>query len=389
MNLNVTSPVLRELETDKTYFALEDMKELTELLHDKTRFYKIPIGKRFRTTNQELFSANPFDIIVSNIWTQSAANPLESFEYQLLLNNNGGQFLDNTIYACFAEDVLDYCNSIGISTEWAIPLYFPLLAKEDIIDIESLQKNRRKLLTATKKMSPHPNEPIDILYDIHEKKTGELPYLERGVSEFSIILHPFFKHILPLDVIFKNVHATLDIPFIKYNPGARRENLYRLYSEKITKFGTKIPYLPPKTILKLSKETGRSKQISFSVEHPIGDFYLHVLNNGDISISGNNFREPLTIYQMNTLLGQIANPVIDHMNDFLKKNGYELQRFEGLEGDKIEIEFLHVVLKIRLKKKSIGKKFDLYFKPFLIIRMYLIFIKVPNFDSKELRTIVR
>jgi len=354
VNLNVTSPVLRKIDTAKETFTLEDMTELTEILHDKTRHYKIPLGKRFRTTHNELFSANPFDMLPvpgkQALWIQSSSNPLESFEYQLLLNNHGAHFQDNTLYACFAEDVLDYCESSGISQEWAMALYFPLLIKEDITNVEALEENRRKLVAATKKQAPVNNDRIDFLYDIHQKRLDEGEYLQRGVSEFSILLHPEFKHILPLDVIFKNVHSTLDIPFIKYNPGPRRENIYRLYSESVTKYGTKIPYLSPKTIIKLAKETGRNKQISFSVEHPKGDFYLHVFGNGDISISGNNFREPMTVEQLNVLLQEVANPVIDHMNDFLKKNGYELQRFENLRHSQIEIEFLHVVLKTSWKK---------------------------------------
>ena len=357
VNLNVDLSSLRKIEsdTDKASFTLEDMTELTEILHDKSRYYKTPIGKRFRTTHNELFSANPFDMLPipgkQALWIQSSTNPLESFEYQLLLNNYGGHFQDNTIYACFAEDVLTYCESSGISQEWATALYFPLLIKEDITTVEALEEGRRKLIATTKKQAPANNDIIDFLYDIHEKKLGEWSYLERGIKEFSIILHPEFKHILPLDVIFKNVHATLDIPFIKYNPGPRRENIYRLYSESVTKYGTKIPYLSPKTIIKLAKETGRNKQISFSVEHSKGDFYLHVFGNGDISISGNNFREPMTIEQLNTLLQEVANPVIDHMNDFLKKNGYELQRFENLRQSQIEIEFLHVVIKSSWKKE--------------------------------------
>ena len=355
VNLNVKYNVLTKIGKDKETYTLEDMTELTEILHDKSRYYKTPLGKRFRTTHNELFSANPFDMLSipekQALWIQSSTNPLESFEYQLLLNNYGGHFEDNTIYACFAEDVLDYCESAGISQEWATALYFPLLIKEDITSQEALESNHRKLISATKKQAPANNDIIDFLYDIHEKKLGEWSYLERGVGEFSIILHPEFKHILPLDVIFKNVHATLDIPFIKYNPGPRRENIYRLYSESVTKYGTKIPYLSPKTIIKLAKETGRNKQISFSVEHSKGDFYLHVFGNGDISISGNNFREPMTVEQLNTLLQEVANPVIDHMNDFLKKNGYELQRFDNLHQSQIEIEFLHVVLKTSWKKE--------------------------------------
>ena len=55
--------------------------------------------------------------------------------------------------------------------------------------------------------------------------------------------------ILHLDTIFKYIHATKDIPFIKYNPGFRRENIYRLYSEKISTSGKKIPFLSNNDIL--------------------------------------------------------------------------------------------------------------------------------------------
>lgn len=370
VNLNVDKKDVSQIEpTDiaKTAFTMEDTTRLIAHINNQPHLYKIPLGKRFRTTHNELFSANPFDMLPiadkPALWIQSSSNPLESFEYQLLLNNHGGHFQGNTIYACFAEDVLAYCEDSGISQEWATALYFPLLIKEDVASLETLQTSRRKLVAATKKQAPANNDMIDFLYDIHAKQIGEWAYLERGIKEFSIILHPEFKHILPLDVIFKNVHATLDIPFIKYNPGSRRENIYRLYSESVTKYGTKIPYLAPKTIIKLAKETGRNKQISFSVEHPNGDFYLHVFGNGDISISGNNFREPVTMEQLTALLKDIVNPVIAHMNDFLKKNGYELQVFESLHQSHLEIEFLHVFLKTGWNKELDWEKIRPFFLP--------------------------
>ena len=354
VNYGVYSNVLDKISTDKTEYSIEDITELTTLINDTSRFYKIPIGKRFRNNHNELFSANPFDMLPipgkSELWPQISVNPLESFENQLLLNNNGGHFVDNVLYVCFAKDVFSYCEKNEISTTWATAIYFPLLVREDIYDSSELEKNQRKLITETKKKAPHANESIDILYDIHRKKMRDLTFVEHGIAEFSILIHPDFKHILPLDVIFKNVHATLNIPFIKYNPGSRRENIYRLYSEAITKYGTKIPFLPPKTIIKLAKETGRNKQISFSVEHSKCDIYIHILNNGDISISGNNFKEPLSISATELLIQEIANPVIDHINDFLKKNGYELGRFENFHNPNIEIEFLNWVTKMRISK---------------------------------------
>ena len=366
VNLGATSDVLMSIDTNKKEYSTEDLVELDELLRDQTDFYKVSIGKRFRSNHNELFSANPYDMLATQsggkLWTQLSTNPLESFENQLLLNNNGGKFLENTIFVCFAEDVLDYCASNNIDGTWATSIYFPLLAKEDIYDMDSLDAKRKQLQATTKKMSPAQNESIDILHDIYRERISELSFLTTGADVFSIILHPDFKHILPLDVIFKNVHATKTIPFIKYNPGPRRENIYRLYSETVTKYGTKIPFLPAKTIIKLAKETGRNRQISFSVESERGDFYIHIFTNGDISISGNNFREPMNLLDLTAAIDEIVNPMIDHMNDFLKKNGYELKRFERLDQDNLEIEYLHFVYRLRIQKDIDLKKYKKCFQ---------------------------
>ena len=353
VNLGATADVLAKIPTDKEVFDTEDFAQLDDLLRNESEFYKIGIGKRFRTTHNDLFSANPFDMLSTPnrtpIWKQQAANPLESFENQLLLNNNGAKFVDNIVYVCFAEDVLDYCETNEIDAGWAMEIYFPLLAKKEIVDQETLAENRRGLLTETKKTAPATQDTIDILYDI-SRTSANYPFLTTGVSVFSIILHPDFKHLLPLDVIFKNVHATKEIPFIKYNPGPRRENIYRLYSEAVTKYGTKIPFLPAKMILKLAKETGKSRQISFSVESEYGDFYINILSNGDIHVSGNNFKRVLLLAELEDAINGVVNPVIDHINDFLKKNGYELKRFSQFDQEFVEIEYLQFIYRMKILK---------------------------------------
>ena len=69
--------------------------------------------------------------------------------------------------------------------------------------------------------------------------------------------------LIPLDIIFKQIHATKgsetpyyypSVPFIKYNPGKRRESMFRFYSENISKDGKKIPWLTKKQINAISKE---------------------------------------------------------------------------------------------------------------------------------------
>ena len=47
-----------------------------------------------------------------------------------------------------------------------------------------------------------------------------------------------------MDLLFKIVHSNKKIPFIKYNPGRNRENIFRFYTNNyITDNNIKLPYL--------------------------------------------------------------------------------------------------------------------------------------------------
>jgi hypothetical protein len=394
VNLGMPSKVLDKIDISKTQFLLEDLLAIQDGIQDDSSYYKLSIGKKFRIVHDELFSANPYDILKTTRFQHKSTNPLESFENQLLLNNNGGRFIDNTLFVCFAEDVLEHTEEISLDPELIISLYFPLLIKQEVVDIEGLFKKRENLIKKTKKINTKfvfdTYSKVDLFYNIYNERTTELPYITKGVSVFSIIIHPDFKHLLPLDIIFKNIHSTKVIPFIKYNPGFRRENIYRFYSEDITKYGTKIPFLPAKTILKLAKETGKKKQISFSIENENGDFYIDIQNNGDITISGNNFKEPIDINELNNVIQAIANPIINHMNDFLRKNGYEIKEFQDIRRDDIEIEYMKYTMSIKIDKKIDIVKFKSCLSPIFEIEtddihegVSMRFKRVENYNEMD------
>ena len=63
------------------------------------------------------------------------------------------------------------------------------------------------------------------------------------------ILKPEIEFNLPLDIVFKLIHATREVPLIKYNPAKKQDKLYRLYCDKIATNGKKIPYLDKSEIL--------------------------------------------------------------------------------------------------------------------------------------------
>ena len=399
INLGISMDVLHNLDVTKSQYFYEDILKIKEEFNREEKeekqefksYYKMSIGKKYRMEHNELFSANPYDILKTTKHIYKSMNPLESFENQLLLNNNAGNFIDNTIFVCFAEDVLEYSeeNSLEIGIETIISLYFPLLIKQDVMDKESLLSKRENLIKKTKSIASkfmfESYEKVDLFYNIYNYRTNELLYDSKGISMFSIIIHPDFKHLLPLDIIFKNVHSTKIIPFIKYNPGFRRENIYRFYSEEITKYGTKIPFLHAKTILKLAKETGKKKQISFSIENEDGDFYIDIETNGNINISGNNFREPIDIESLNQKIQKIANPVIHHMNDFLRKNGYEIKEFQDIRRGDIEIEYIKYMISMKIKKEIDIEKYKHCLKPIFEIENDDADVKVDIHNGLSMR----
>ena len=66
-------------------------------------------------------------------------------------NKNLFDIIDNSIYICLAEDVLSYVNSIDISEETTLKIYYPFLYNKNINSLEDLERNKDKLIQGNKK----------------------------------------------------------------------------------------------------------------------------------------------------------------------------------------------------------------------------------------------
>lgn len=82
-----------------------------------------------------------------------------------------------------------------------------------------------------------------MFYDVYKYKQTELNYKFTGIKYIKLIIRPEYNINVPLDIIFKLIHATKEIPLIKYNPSLKQENIYRLYTDKTSQDGEQIPYL--------------------------------------------------------------------------------------------------------------------------------------------------
>jgi len=394
LNLNIDIKNLKN--TVKPTYTYDNI--LTLIPSDVEYNMNIPLGRKFIAYNDLLFSGSPFDIIpdVNIIYKPDVNNPLAMFENQLILNN--GNIHKNSIILCSATDIFDYAILNGIDEQYVAELYFPLLAKAGITNKVELLENQQRLVKENKKII-FPEDcyklynAIDLFHNMYHTRNSEISYIEKGITSFHIILHPETKTILPLDAIFKNIHATKELPFIKYNPGVRKENIYRLYCEKISKSGKKIPYLAKNLIMNLSRQTGKNRQISLFIQAIVKNTMNHIFidfeNNGNIVLRC-ELKQPLLANELEELLKTHINPVISNLNTHLEQSGYKLQLFNSFYDTFIEILSMKYISSITMDKQiDIQKHYGCLTSIFNIIEADInkgaifVFKRVENYKEMD------
>ena len=333
-NLNYDDSTLESIRTnEKTHYFYDD---LIEYIDPNQNILNIPFGRTFAKQYEPLFSANPYDY-TPGVFTPSPKNPLIVSDNLLLLNY--GKPLDNTIYLCFAEDVLEHAIQNNQNEATITQTYFPLLMEDDEINSKAMLFEKKQQVIDRSKSRIKPDafvlyKAIDFFYDVFRKRKSDLAYSERGIVYYSVLLRNNIQAKLPLEIIFKNIHATKTVPFIKYNPGQMRENVYRLYSEKISKNGKKIPFLSETAIMQLSRKIGKKNQISMYTE---SDTIVDFESNGNIRVYG-ELKKPMLPSEISDLIFASVNPIIENINDFLNKSGYHIQSFRHIyDSDHVEV----------------------------------------------------
>lgn len=356
MKVDNTSDILQKTVLDRDTFVYEDL--LPIMPKESTYVISKPLGQRFAKGHQWLFPGNPFDILTGDgepIFKKTKQNDLYVFENHLLMNY--GNIEKKIIYVCLAKNVLDYAVENSIDPTYIVDLYYPLLHKKGINNSDTFEENHQSLISQNKDLINDTTfrlfDTVDSFYNIYYSRTTDLPYLDRGIESFDIVIHPDFDVPLPLDIIFKQIHASTTIPFIKYNPGLRRENMFRLYSEEIAKNGKRIPHLKKSQIYAISKTTGKLRQISLFIQHEtkrqVVDIFVDFEYNGNIRIRGNMIK-PISVNDLETIIYNAVNPVITEINGFLERSGYTLTLFETFPDRNVEILQMEYVCKINLKR---------------------------------------
>jgi hypothetical protein len=363
INLNMDETEINKIEKKNNYYY-EDLIAL----ENKEYELLLSLGRKFAKQRNYLYSANPFSIISQkSIVTPNKQNELISFENTLLLNY--GKMLDNNIYLCFAEDVYEYASQNSLDELYISEMYFPLLYNKDITNKSQLLKEKYNLIDKNKKtdykLLYQLYDTVTMFYDIYHQRKTDLVYEEKGINKFEIIINTELNANIPLEIIFKNIHASKIIPFIKFNPGSLRENIYRIYSEMISKNGKKIPYLNENMINQLSRKLGKGRQISLYIENEYKfanitkkiNIYINIENNGSIRVYG-ELKKPVLKEELNVIIENSVNPVIKSMNDFLQQSGYSISLFKNFEDEIVEVVKMTYRSKMKIQKDINLKKYE-------------------------------
>ena len=254
---------------DKEVYTFDDIFEM-KLDNTKYIINKVLGQKFFIVENEYPFVCNPYDLDEFDVFFEkNARKSLTTLNSHLLLNS--GEIIDNSIYLCLAEDVISYLNKKNqVSEETVIKVYYPFLYNKHITSLEDIESNKSKLIENNNKFinskTLNSFKTVDIFYDIYNFNQPKLNYINKGIKYIKAIIKPEFNVKIPLEIIFKIVHATQNSPLIKYNPSTRQENVYRLFTDKIATDGRKIPYLDKASIFKLMKTIARNKSVAIYIE---------------------------------------------------------------------------------------------------------------------------
>jgi hypothetical protein len=217
----------------KPQYNFDDILKMNLL--DRDYLIGQPLGQKVVFTNEYPFVANPFLIEEFDTLLERSRREISTLSSNLLLET--GPIFKNTIYLCLAQDVFEIADINDISSEYISKIYFPFLYQDKIDTLDKLNAKRHALIEGTEaKLSPETErsfENINMFYNVFEQKKPSTKFsenpLKTGITFLKVIIYPDFKIKIPIDVIFKLIHATSDFPLIKYNPESKQENIYRLF----------------------------------------------------------------------------------------------------------------------------------------------------------------
>ena len=336
--------------------SFEDLENL-DVFREKTKLEKMGLGFEFNfqtppnlRNRDAYFCVNPFE---SEFFKDLHVHPSDQIQQPNHFLFHKGNFKDNTIYLCLAEDVVEYWDRNEIPHEKLTEQYYPILPKD------FWSSGREDNLKRNQEMVDQPhlllqNKYIDAI--IGMQKEPELDYISRGIKSFYFIKHPYETKNLPILTIFKRIATSIDVPIIQFSSPNKENSISRIHTKQKTHEGIKIPLLnhlmTNETHLKDLKQGSREERLVLFIHYdnkirpdpdtnPMNDLIrLSLEKNGNIHIQG-NMNTFIDIGIFETYINKILDPAINMLNIAVIPLGYRLEPFETIDHPYVETVFLN------------------------------------------------
>ena len=145
---------------------------------------------------------------------------------------------------------------------------------------------------------------------------------------------------------------------IKYNPGFQQDSLYRMFYEKQSTKGSKIPIIEKFKAFNFSKQYGKSKEIAIymrlkDVNEPI---FIELRNNGDVRAVLET-EQPMSLDDIDeTILKKAFNSLLEKLNTYLSKTGIYFNYYEGLKEESVTYNNMDYSSRVNIDSNSAPKK---------------------------------
>ena len=378
-----------------TYTNIANLK-----LEQHKRIINVALGQSLNiaSVHEYPYAANPFDAFNADPFLEIHATELVNTTNKMVLIDYG-LFCDNIIYLVSAEDALLYARETELHKDtsslqqtsgggefrkpiyesYMVSLYYPYLSSfRDEAPRSSLEKGSAEASGETDLSTIHSyntlmlykpklfesdkriiNERfmrqtanIKLLHDIYEKRIPEHEhnYIDNGIRGIEFMIHPETPYNQSLDAIFKLIHCSATIPYIKYNPGKKRDNIYKLFISGISRSGRKIPYLSKGDIFRLIKTTARKKSVAIYViyiyknnevpDHKAINLQIPVscefYPNGSIYVKL-TAKFSFTTTEIEQIVIATVNPILREIKEHVEQGGFQMNLFSRLYHPQIEI----------------------------------------------------
>ena len=364
----LNSVTLKEKET----LTYEDILSFSWFRNQKKIIQKVPLGFRMEIPigqktkrilmEDETFTANPYELLpMLDIGKIHQDKKVVLFEREMLFHYCS-KSTDNTIYVCLAENLLKD------DTPAMSQYYFPHLHRKNILTPLQLKTQKQQLIDQYNTRIYEKGEQYhekDIFYTVEQEAKEPYPFTSQGVDSFVICIenNEFFQSKLrvPIEAIFKNIHASVKTPYLEFFSGSKQDSMVRLSYKDTTQKNDKIPILNGKTILDIGKRKSLLRpHISLYVvsddtkpqnELGVNDFIQIILEqNGNIQLRA-SLENPKPYDLLERWLRENTKPVFDDINEYLHQSGYHIRQFESLQDPHIHISTMSYTFSLELTKK--------------------------------------